>query len=410
MPIAMDNKIVCDYCGTIYNADKSVCPLCGNAPSDEARGRQRSNQRRRMTEAERRQKIRAEHRADVQSREEEDPKRIPRKLAAASAVFFALSVLVVFYFIGDMLGWWPGLGGLLNGDMRATTSSDEDRSKTCTFLEIQPENIDFTQKGQIQKLRVIINAGCEETVSFTSSDDKVINVSTDSQKTETHGEQTSITIEVSALSEGAASIQVGCGSLKRTCHITCDFGGSASESDETDDSSQTTEPTEPSAEAFTPKLNHEDVTLTLPKETVTLKVTNLPDGRTVSWKSSDEKVATVDANGKVTAVSSGTATITADCDGSTAKAIVRCNFSSTVEGGDSGTHLTHTDVTISVGEEFNLRLIDGSGNRINDATYYIKNPEICSLSGVTVRGTAKGTTEITVTYNGKSYTCIIRVG
>lgn len=410
MPIAMDNKIVCDYCGTIYNADKSVCPLCGNAPSDEARGRQRSNQRRRMTEAERRQKIRAEHRVDAQSREAENPKRIPRKLAAASAVFFALSVLVVFYFIGDMLGWWPGLGGLLNGDMRATTSSDEDRSKTCTFLEIQPENIDFTQKGQIQKLRVIINAGCEETVSFTSSDDKVINVSTDSQKTETHGEQTSITIEVSALSEGAASIQVGCGSLKRTCHITCDFGGSASESDSSDDSSQTTEPTEPSAETFTPKLNHEDVTLTLPKETVALKVTNLPDGRTVSWESSDEKVATVDANGKVTAVSSGTVTITADCGGSTAKAIVRCNFSSTVEGGDSGTHLTHTDVTISVGEEFNLRLIDGSGNRINDATYYIKNSEICSLSGVTVRGTAKGTTEITVTYNGKNYTCIIRVG
>ena len=67
-------------------------------------------------------------------------------------------------------------------------------------------------------------------------------------------------------------------------------------------------------------------------------------------------------------------------------------------------------MTISVGEEFNLRLIDGSGNRINDATYSIKNSEICSLSGVTVRGKAKGTTEITVSYNGKSYTCIIRVG
>ena len=408
MRIAMENKIVCDYCGTIYNADKSVCPLCGNAPSDEARSRQRSNQRRRMTEAERRQKARGEHRAPVQSSEPENPRRIPRKLAVASAVFFAMTVLVVFYFIGDMWGWWPGLGGLLNADLRATTPSDEDRSKTCTFLEIQPENIDFTQKGQIQKLRVIINAGCEETVSFTSSDDKVIAVSTDSQKTETHGEQTSITIEVSALSEGAATIQVGCGTLKRMCHITCDFGGAASESG---DSSQASEPTEPTAEDFTPKLNHEDVTLTLPKETVSLKVTNLPDDRTVTWKSSDEKVATVDADGKVTAVSAGTATITADCGGGTATVIVRCNFSSTVEGGgDSGTHLTHTDVTISVGEEFNLRLIDGSGNRINDATYSIKNSEICSLSGVTVRGKAKGTTEITVTYNGKSYTCIIRVG
>lgn len=403
MQIAMENKIVCDYCGTIYNADKAACPLCGNAPS----GEPHSNQRRRMTEAERRRKAHA----PKKDQEPEDPSRIPRKLVIASVTFFALALLTVTYFIGDMLGLWPGLGGVLNADLRATTPSDEDKSKTCTFLEILPESIDFTQKDQIQKLRVVINAGCEETVSFTSSDDTVIDVSNDSQKTETQGEQISITIEVSALAEGNATIQVECGSLKRTCHVTCDFSGTSSESDESGNSSQSSEPTEPSAEAFTPKLNYEDVTLTLPKENVTFKVTNLPAGRTVTWKSSDEKVATVDADGKVTAVSSGTATITADCGGSTATAIVRCNFSSTVEGGgDSGTHLTHTDVTISVGEEFNLRLIDGNGNRINDATYYINNSEICSLSGVTVRGTAKGTTEITVTYNGKDYTCIIRVG
>lgn len=35
------------------------------------------------------------------------------------------------------------------------------------------------------------------------------------------------------------------------------------------------------------------------------------DNKRVTWQSSDEKVATVDENGKVTAVGNGTATITA---------------------------------------------------------------------------------------------------
>ena len=53
--------------------------------------------------------------------------------------------------------------------------------------------------------------------------------------------------------------------------------------------------------------------------TTTLVVTKDPEGAapdaTVTWRSSDETVATVDANGVVTGVKVGTATITAYCDG-----------------------------------------------------------------------------------------------
>ncbi|MBD5428755.1 MAG: hypothetical protein HDR39_05460 [Treponema sp.] len=64
----------------------------------------------------------------------------------------------------------------------------------------------------------------------------------------------------------------------------------------------------------------ESVTITLDHETLTLKVdeteTLVPtitgtDSKAVTWKSSDETVATVDSNGKVTAIDAGTATITA---------------------------------------------------------------------------------------------------
>lgn len=399
----MDHKIVCDYCGTIYNADKAVCPLCGNAPTEEARNRQRPAQRRRNTEEERRRKDRAARTNQQKaSAQPQNPKRIPKKLLTASLIFLGLAVFVVTYFIGDVNGLWPGLSSVLNSDMRATTPSDEAQNKTCTFLEIQPENITFTQKGQIQKLRVVINAGCEETVSFLTSDDKTVNVSTQTQKTETQQEQTSITVDVSALAEGSATIQVTCGNKSRICHVTNTFGADA-----TDPSAGS----EPSAAAFTPQLNYEDVTLSLPRETVTIKVMNLPTGSTVRWESSDEKIAEVDADGKVTALSEGTAEITADVGGNTVKTIIRCDFGGTAENGsDAGTHLTHTDVSIAIGEEFNLRLIDGNGNRISGASYYVDDTDVCSVSGVTVCGEGRGTTEVTVKYNVKSYTCIVRVG
>ena len=57
----------------------------------------------------------------------------------------------------------------------------------------------------------------------------------------------------------------------------------------------------------------DNVTLTVSKNPATAA-----DATTVTWTSSNTSVATVDANGKVTAVAAGTATITVSCDGYTA--------------------------------------------------------------------------------------------
>ena len=54
---SMENKVVCYYCGTIYNEERGKCPLCGSsALSDEAGDR--PVQRQRLTEKERRDRRR----------------------------------------------------------------------------------------------------------------------------------------------------------------------------------------------------------------------------------------------------------------------------------------------------------------------------------------------------------------
>lgn len=68
-------------------------------------------------------------------------------------------------------------------------------------------------------------------------------------------------------------------------------------------------------------LDKSSVTLTLGEtETLTLNATVAPADaadKTITWSSSDKKVATVNTNGQVTAVSAGIATITATAnDGS----------------------------------------------------------------------------------------------
>jgi hypothetical protein len=49
----------------------------------------------------------------------------------------------------------------------------------------------------------------------------------------------------------------------------------------------------------------------------TLTLSGAPDGAQITWTSSNNEAVTVDANGKITAVAAGTATITANCNGQT---------------------------------------------------------------------------------------------
>lgn len=102
-----------------------------------------------------------------------------------------------------------------------------------------------------------------------------------------------------------------------------------------------------------------------------------------SWVSSDPAVATVDENGKVTAVSSGTATITYTVDGLTASCTV------TVIGGLT---LTETTKTLKVGESFKLPVTADPADAV--ITYASGDDRIATVSA---DGTVTAVKEGTVT-------------
>ena len=105
---------------------------------------------------------------------------------------------------------------------------------------------------------------------------------------------------------------------------------------------------EPQAEASL-SLDTNDFTLFSAGSSHTLKATVQPSGQKVTFTSGNEKVATVDQNGKVTAVAPGTAKITVTAGDLTAACIVRCRWEdnkpsngggSSSSGGNSGSSST----------------------------------------------------------------------
>lgn len=424
----MENKVVCYYCGTIYDESRRKCPLCGStavaadSPAIPPSSRRRAAQEQQRRPAQEQQRRPAQepprHAASKASRpsqresgreangaEKRQRKTSAKKMQIAALIILALAVLIVFYFIGDMIGWWPGL------ENRVTRDPATAAAATCEKLELSPQVLVFSAAGEKRELTVSVNLSCNETVYCSSKDDAIATIAQEA-KTETGTEVKSVTFTVTAVSEGETEVLVQCGKQSATCKVLCgeEYGSEDAE-----------------AGGFTPKLNHPDaIALTQEDASILLAVTNLPEGASVTWHSSDEAIATVDSDGIVTAVGTGTAVIYAEVDGKTAKVSVHCDLngetptdssaqdSSTENEGTqsnapSGAHLEKTDVTARVGESFDLYLYDSEGRHIDDITYSVGNPSVCKVENNYVEALGTGTTTITVTYAGHEFECIVRV-
>ena len=226
-----------------------------------------------------------------------------------------------------------------------------------------------------------------------------------------------------AIGSGQATVTITGRKIVRVCSVGCWFADASTAPVETSaptappETTKATEATEPAVL----KLDQEDVSCFKSGETFNLyaSVGSKSIGRSkVTWSTSDSKVAKVE-NGSVTAVGKGTATITAEYNGMKAVCTVRCRFENTTEAPDDGQQdqggqqasdwkASHTDVSISVGEVFRLKVTNSAGETAK-AIWTMDREGVISIDGRTVTGRAPGTVTLTTTVDGVTMTCIVRV-
>lgn len=423
------SKIICDICGTAYPETADQCPICGCAkgenpqvvaedtPQESARESVRTPVKGgRFSKANVRKRNKAAMAASRESempepRQMSDPEKANRGLTIVAIILLlAIVAMIAFIYIRYFM---PRNSQPNNGDTAQTTTQPAD--DTTAAPETDPPTIacqDLTLTSAIVELKaeneawlLEVNVSPEnttDTLTFTSSDPSVVTVTDQGRLT--------------AVGPGQAVIIINCGNQQTKCRVVCNFPEDTLPPETT--VPEVTEPEVTVDPDVKISLNREDFTMT--KKGETWQLYNGTAGKNlVTFTSSDETVATVEA-GLVTAVGRGICTITAEYGEQKVECIVRCNLPAEEEeggnddnGGNSGITedpvctISHTDVTIAVGETFKLTLKDG-GNVVS-VTWKVADSSVCTVSGNTVTGKASGTTTISVSYGGNTYTCIVRV-
>ncbi len=176
----------------------------------------------------------------------------------------------------------------------------------------------------------------------------------------------------------------------------------------------------PSVKVTSIVLTRQDFTLTKIGETWVLGATVLPSNASqiVNWSSEDPKIAKVSSDGRVTAVSAGTTTITAEAGGVKASCMVRVVGSGTVSGSgsggsesggaSSGLTLNRTDITLDASskETFTLKVNGTSSTPVFSGGS--SSVATIDSEGI-IRAVAPGTVSVYATVGGTKLECIVRV-
>lgn len=168
----------------------------------------------------------------------------------------------------------------------------------------------------------------------------------------------------------------------------------------------TTEP-KPTSVPKSVKLNKNDITFGIGEKYTLVTTVENGDISQVAFTTSDRKVATVDNNGKITAVGTGTATITANTyNGLKAK----CKF--TVKKLADSIKLDKTSITLGVGEQYDFSSSIPNGTAAYFRSYYSDNTAIATVqkSGGLMTAKTAGTTTIRCKLSsGREATCKVTV-
>lgn len=202
---------------------------------------------------------------------------------------------------------------------------------------------------------------------------------------------------------------------------------------------QTKQPVQTEAATTEPRIPCQDLSLpggaaelTQPGYYFLLNVVVIPENTTdeLVFTSGDESIATVDANGRITAVSEGKTVIYITCGDKQLTCPVTCQFEAETEPSTEATvaaqteatiqtepvetkpqvelKLDRTDMRLQVGYSTQLKLVDCGDLKPEDVEWSVEHAYIAKVENGYVTALQSGTTEITAKYGDQTVKCIVR--
>lgn len=417
------NKVVCNVCGTSYPENAAQCPICGFAHTPDKNSEDGMNSSYtyvkggRFSKANVRKRTQENMHTDIQqnSTGKSVPKPNKKKNGAGAIVLIIVLLLAIFAVVGyivlrffipnDFL--YEGMDAFTTPAVFQSTEATEAITETtlpedttnnevaCINIKVTQFELIFDEIGSSAALNFTLEpANTTEEVTFISSNESVATVDSAGMVTVT--------------GEGTAVITISCGKTSARIPVSCILPPPSEETDP----------------PVTLMLNRKEITFDTEGQSWMLYDGTLALS-SIIWSSDDNSVATI-ADGKVVAVGNGDTIVYGSYEGQTVSCIIHCNFEEEVvssgnggiseAGGDSqriyklyNPYGNSDDVTLQIDEQFTLKLVDENTNAITSATWSIQDETVCSYTDGVVTALKSGTTEVTATYEGTSYTCIVRV-
>ena len=405
------SKLICEICGTSYPDNAEKCPICGYVPSEEKAAVSEESSAYVPVKGGRFSSSNVKKRTGAFDAPRSQPafanskkKKKSNTGAIVVIVLLLLAIIAVsgyialrFFIPNDYI--YQGLDGVkFFGSQQEvpeepdTQVEEPEDTLSCKALAIRVD-IPMTEIGATYALVVAPDpADTVDQISFASSDEAVVTVDASGL--------------ITAVGEGSAVVTVTCGDVTSECYVT----------------------------VTVPEEEPEPVKLTLNRKEIVFQTEGeswvLCDGEIdpalIIWSSDDVQVATIE-DGKVVAVGNGETVVQGVYEGQIASCLITCTFeedgdqdgsvSEAVgeEEQDNNTYSLYNpqgqakDVTIGVGKTFELFLVDQNKNVVTGAQWTIDDTNVCTYADGTVTGVHGGMTNVSATYKGVTYTCIVRV-
>lgn len=400
------SKVICDVCGTSYPETSAQCPICGcvrpvDAPSiveedtehrasgtyQYVKGGRFSNanvrKRNASKQAAARKKAAPEEKAPVNKKKRK--KNSGNTGLVITIIILLLAILAVVGYIIVKFFLPAEKPQDIEADVVHTGLVDEPVPETdpeilCDEIVLGGSEFVLNAVDEQVSLNAVFTPADTTDVPLYSSDNEAVATV----------DQTGV---VTAVDFGQATITVSCGEIAVQCTVIVE------------------EPFE---------LDMDNVTFSEIGTPQTIYSGTIPLGE-ITWTTDDESIAVV-ADGVITSVGAGSTTVYGEYKGTILSCNVVCDTAAPTLSTEAPVANvapapyklknlvggSNSDVTLKVGEKFSLALMDANGNTIEDAKWTVDGSS-CTVDDGLVKAVSSGRSVVTVTYNGESFECIVRV-